>query len=333
MILKINEAVDVSVWELLLKNNSYATPFQTQAFFQLYNNVPGSSAEIFTVEENKELLALCVIVFLKEKGLKGFFSRRAIIFGGPLIKKNASDVLFFLLDGITNVIKNRVIYIETRNFEDYAIFKSVYLNNGWKYIPYLNFRMNLSSKNTDNILAEMPYNRRREIRQTLNEGVVYHECKNRDEIVELYTILHELYKTRVHLPIPELDFFMQLFQNEAGKVFIVKHNEKIIGGSFCIFLNHHSIYTMYYCGIRNYHPKIFPTHIAIWAAVEYAIYNKIEILDFMGAGQPGNEYGVRDYKAKFGGELVEYGRFVKINNFPLYQLGKLGLKISSKIKK
>jgi len=34
--------------------------------------------------------------------------------------------------------------------------------------------------------------------------------------------------------------------------------------------------------------------------------------DFGGAGWPDVPYGVRDYKAKFGGELVRYGRYRKV---------------------
>jgi len=41
----------------------------------------------------------------------------------------------------------------------------------------------------------------------------------------------------------------------------------------------------------------------------------------MGAGKLDEEYGVREFKEKFGGKLVEYGRFICVNNRLLYQLG------------
>jgi hypothetical protein len=34
---------------------------------------------------------------------------------------------------------------------------------------------------------------------------------------------------------------------------------------------------------------------------------------------------VREFKAKFGGKLVENGRFLKVNNKLLYLFGKLGM--------
>ena len=51
----------------------------------------------------------------------------------------------------------------------------------------------------------------------------------------------------------------------------------------------------------------------------------------MGAGKPNEKYGVRDFKAEFGGELVEYGRNLFIFNRLLYNVGKLGVKIMKKL--
>ena len=90
---------------------------------------------------------------------------------------------------------------------------------------------------------------------------------------------------------------------------------------------------MYYCGVRDYNTKIFPTHLAIMAAIEFGLKNNLRILDMMGAGKPGVEYGVRKYKSEFGGELVEYGRFINIYSPLLFKLGKIGLSILKKIKK
>jgi len=146
----------------------------------------------------------------------------------------------------------------------------------------------------------------------------------------MFTAFLELYKKRVKLPIPSLNYFLGLFKNDIIKVFVVKHNGKIIGGSFCPYLQKKAIYTYYYCGLRDYHKKIFPTNLAVFAVMEYAMENNIAMIDFMGAGRTDQKYGVRDYKSQFGGELVEHGRFNKVLNPFLNNIGKLGLKIMAK---
>ena len=76
----------------------------------------------------------------------------------------------------------------------------------------------------------------------------------------------------------------------------------------------------------------YPSIMATLAAIEYANQNNISLFDFMGAGQPKEKYGVRDFKARFGGDLVEHGRYLKVLNPVLYAVGKLGLTIMSKFK-
>jgi hypothetical protein len=56
-------------------------------------------------------------------------------------------------------------------------------------------------------------------------------------------------------------------------------------------------------------------------AIQYAIQHQLPVFDTMGAGKPGVPYGVRDFKLRFGGDLVEHGRFLHINKPTLYRLG------------
>ena len=73
--------------------------------------------------------------------------------------------------------------------------------------------------------------------------------------------------------------------------------------------------------------------LATWAAMEYAIENKIESFDFMGVGRPDVPYGVRDFKERFGGKQVNYGRLTRINNKFLYNTAELGYNILALLKR
>jgi lipid II:glycine glycyltransferase (peptidoglycan interpeptide bridge formation enzyme) len=64
--------------------------------------------------------------------------------------------------------------------------------------------------------------------------------------------------------------------------------------------------------------------------MKYACDNGIGMFDMMGAGKAGEQYGVRDFKARFGGRMVEYGRFLRINQPVLYRLGRSGLVLMKK---
>ena len=335
MIFLTDNEIKFERWNNLLDENLFSTPFQSLQYYNFINSVPGQYARVFAIEINDKLQALCVVTIQKEKGLLGYFSRRAIVYGGPLIAGTdfGKFALNELFRNINQHLKNKVIYAEVRNLVDYSFFKDCFFKNGWIFKPHLNVQIDLRDKSIDEVLKAMKYNRRREIGLSLKAGVTIKEGKNQDEIYSLYLILQNLYNKRVKSPLPSLDYFQTLFLSPLAKVFLVMHNHHIIGGSFCIYFPRLSINTLYYCGIRDYGKNIFPTHMAIMAAIEFGLINKLQMVDLMGAGKPGEEYGVRNYKTEFGGELVEHGRYHKIYNHLLFSIGSLGLEILNRFKK
>ncbi len=319
-------------WSELIVNGKFSSPFQTHQYSQFLQKTDGYSSVVIGLSVNNHLKAILLVSLIKEPSIKGFFSKRGIIFGGPVLSDDiANEELEFFLKEVSTILKGKVIYLETRNFSDYSAYKQAFINAGWDYEPYLNFQLSLQNVNKESLHKLFKYNRKREIKQSISEGATYGLCANEKEIEGVYFILHELYKTKVKLPLPSLSYFISLFNSNIAKVFIVKHKGKVIGGSICPFLENKAIYTYYYCGLRNYHKRIFPTHLAVIAAIEYAIDNNLTLVDFMGAGKPNDQYGVRDYKSQFGGELVEHGRFIKVLNPLLYRIGKIGLNVLAKL--
>ena len=330
-----DQEVNTERWNQFLLANDCCSPFQSHAYFTFYNSVPNLVARVYAVEENNVLLALCVITLQKEPGILGFFSRRAIIYGGPLVTRGekGETALNMLLEAINERISNKAIFIETYNFNDYSDFKVCFSKNGWHYEPHLNVQIVLLNKSMAEVMSAMKYNRRREINMSLKEGAIFREAVNEAEIMDLYNILVKLYNTRVKLPLPNFHFFWRLFLSEVGKVFVVIHNDKIIGGSFCAFIPNKSIYTYYYCGLREYQKSVFPSHLAIYAVLDFGLKNNLQHVDLMGAGKPDKEYGVREFKVRFGGELFEQGRFLQVYKPLLFHSGIIGLKVLKFLKR
>jgi hypothetical protein len=59
-------------------------------------------------------------------------------------------------------------------------------------------------------------------------------------------------------------------------------------------------------------PGIAANACITWDSIEWAATNRQRIYDFGGAGCPEVPYAPRDFKSKFGGELVQYGRYRKV---------------------
>ena len=328
-----NDEVKMDPWLDLLSNNKYSNPFQTHENYKLFNSVDGYAADVFAIEDDGKYKALMVVTIHKEKGIKGFFSVRGIVYGGPLVLDNKKEYFDFLLKEVKKDKKSQLIYLEIRNHFNYENVSKVYQKNDFKFQEHLNVQLTIENKNSEEILAGMNATKRRQIRQSFKENAFAREAKDELEVNALFEILDEMYKTKVKLPLLPYQFFINLYRSDIGKVFVAIHNDKVIGGAFCVYSPGTTMNSFYYTDIRQYHKKIYASHLALYKAIDFAITKKLKLVDFMGAGKPNIEYGVRDYKLRFGGDLVEDGRYIIIYKPLLYKFGAFGLKMLAKLKK
>lgn len=326
--------IDQQKWQTLINDSPTATWFQTPEAYQFYTSV---SAEMFPfaigVVEQQKLMGVIVGYITKErKRWKQFFTRRAIIVGGPLLNESISEMaLIKLLCAVKSQFNNKQtsffqkpIYVETRNFQDYSRWKPIFEQCGFCYQPHLNIHVLCNEAHT------MSEQRRRQVKKAISNGAIISEAQTEQEIHDWYEILYNLYSEKVRTPLFSVEFFLEFYRKGWGKYLLVKHEDKVIGGMMCPVLKGRAIYEWYVCGLDEEYREQYPSVMATYAAIEYAKKSKIEMFDFMGAGKPNIPYGVRDFKMEFSGKLVEYGRFLYIRNPFLYKIGKLGVKFLKK---
>lgn len=310
-------------WEEFMQQNMHATPFQSPGFYDLFNSTEGFSAEAFAVEEDSKIRSLVVVTFQRGSGIKGYFSRRAIIYGGPLLDEQSPETAGMLINAIVKSTEKTAIYTEVRNLSDYTNYKELFTGSKFDYVPYLNFR--IDTGNRDEMIDRISSSRLRQIKKARKMSVCCCEASGIEEVHQFYNILRELYDSKLHKPLPGEDFFIEFHRRNLGKYMLVKHDNKVIGGMMCPLLEGRAVYEFYICGLDESFPDLYPSVMATWSVMEYASANGLGFFDMMGAGKPGEYYGVRDFKARFGGNLVEFGRFIRINKPLLYRTGKAGL--------
>lgn len=316
--------IDPAAWQMLVEQSPYATWFQTSEAYQFYASNPKEMIPFaYGIERDGELRAVVVGYVTKEKSaLKQFFTRRAIIIGGPLIGEHTTESdLEQLLRVTASELKSQAIYIETRNFHDYSRWKSVFEAHGFAYQPHLNIQVACTATHT------MSEQRIRQVKKAMKNRVEIVEPQSEQEIREWYRILKQLYRHKVRTPLWSEEFFLQFYRNGVGKYLLVKYEGKVIGGMMCPVFADRAIYEWYVCGLDETYKEQYPSVMATYAAIEYAKQNGIPLFDFMGAGVPDKPYGVRDFKMEFGGEVVEYGRYLHVRKLLLYKIGKWGVKL------
>lgn len=331
MLYRSYKEIDTLQWNELVQKSDTATWFQTPEAYALFASLPDEFKPfVYGVSENGQLSGIIVGYITQEKNrLKQFFTRRAIIIGGPLLDTEiSSEALSALLQIVRSELSKQAIYIETRNFNDYSRWKDIFRAQGFSYQPHLNFHIDTSSLETAQ--ANIGKHRWKYIRLSIRDGATMVESPTIEQVRECYVVLSELYRDKVKTPLFSIEFFEKLYKMPNAKFLLVAFEGKIIGGTICVSLPDKALYEWFVCGNDNYHKGIRPSSVATWYGMEYAATHNYPRFDLMGAGVPDKPYGVRDFKAEFGGKLVEHGRFLYICRPLLYNIGKIGVKLLKK---
>lgn len=345
------EQIDKSEWSRLVQTSFTGTWFQTPEAYEFFASQPelfnpfcvaiSNEASLSEAQHSinpslQTLRAVCVgYVTVEKNPLKQFLTRRAIIIGGPCLADDASseevEALMIAVKNLSfthSLIHSFIhspIYIETRNFNDYSRWKDAFRKVGFEYKPHLNFHINTSSIET--VEANLGKSRKRDIRTTIREGVSIIEHPSEEQVCEYYKVLSNLYCTKVKTPLFPFSFFMTLNKHRDGRLLLLEYQGRIIGGTVCVEQTNKCIYEWFVCGEDGIYPHVFPSSYATYAGMKYAAEHGCARFDMMGAGTPNEAYGVRDFKAKFGGKKVEHGRFLCITKPLLYRIGVVGVKL------
>lgn len=315
--------IDPAAWQSLVAQSPYATWFQTPEAYAFYASLPDELTP-FTVgvDEDGQLMGVVVGYTTRETNpIKQLFTCRSIVIGGPLLDESISDnAVTALLCAVKRVTRSS-IYVETRNFHDYSRWRYIFEQCGFAYQPHLNIQVACTAEHA------MSEQRQRQVKKALKNGVVIAEPQSEQEVRDWYQILRQLYRRKVRTPLWSEAFFLQFYRNGVGKFLLVKFEGKVIGGMMCPIFAGKAIYEWYVCGLDEEYKEQYPSVMATYAAIEYAKQKGLPIFDFMGAGVPDKPYGVRDFKMEFGGEVVEYGRYLHIRKPLMYKIGKWGVKM------
>ena len=294
----------------------------------------------------RTLRAVCVGYVTREKGcLKQYFTRRAIILGGPVLadditEGDVSELMCAVRKQLVIgnwLLVNAPIYVETRNFEDYSQWREAFEAAGFSYKKHLNFHVDCTDEEV--MWERLSENRRRQLKKS---AAISELAISELEIKEWYGILERLYKTKVKTPLWPVEFFLEAYRQGVGKFLLVKHNNHVIGGSMVVVkelgnervieLGKGCVYEWFECGMNAEYKEQYPSVKATWAGMKLARMTGCARYDMMGAGEPGVPYGVRDFKSEFGGELVEQGRFLCVTQPILYKLGVFAVRLLKRIK-
>lgn len=316
-------------WNEFVNANPESNIFQTYDMKDVYDKTKNYKTLLLAVEKEGNIVAGTLIEIRKERGWPAsYFATRAVIEGGPLYTEK--EAISFLIKEIETRLKGKVIYIHIFNEGDTSDIKDIMLNSGYNYEDELNFLIDLD-RNKEIIFSDIHKSRRKCINRAKNMNVLIKKVDKKEDLVKFYGLVKETYK-RIRVPAAHYSLIESCFDVLGNKgmvdFYIAEFEGKTIGVRAII--KYKDIVYDWSAGSSEDNLDKYPNEALVWHILEENA-GKYKIFDFQGAGKPGQNYGPGEFKRRFGGKEVNFGRFKKVLCPIRNKIAMIGLKLYQKV--
>lgn len=306
--------------------------FQSETYYKLLSDLPGLGTFIFNFQSpdgNRVNFETGMHHYIGSK-IKRLFTSRIVIIGEPAFLPLWTTELADRADWqFRQQTGGSCIYTELRFIEPpkdpglVARLPYSFIHN------YLNILVDTTLP-AEVLYSGLSDSKKRQVQSSLNAGAMVRPALNEEEVKAFYKITRALYQKKVKKPLIPEEVFLRLFRDKtAGQVLLVIFNGKVVGGMLCPYYGKDEMYEWYISGLDSQMKKhkVYPSVLVTWEAIRFASDHGFRQFNFMGAGKTGQPYGVRDFKMRFGGKLVEVPRLIFVHKPFLYKLGKLAIRL------
>lgn len=319
----ITEEMDQEAWNrFCLQNggNIYQSPYFYHITRAARGYIPHPRFALYQGELVASILPVEVRIM---PSIFNPISNRLIIFGGALWQPDEIG-----LQGVAELFRNLLtsrnlppyLFGEVRNYQPVETLVPVLEPLQVHYVDYRNYRVDLT-RPREEVWRAMRKERQRGIRKAEKQGFVFREARNLKEVEQFYQILHDLYRYK-KIPLADISLFTGKWEEYSPlnvlKIFVVEHQGNIVGGRAMLLYN--GVGYEWYTAARLDYASTHVNEWMVWQTFVYLQENGYRAYDFCGAGRPDEKYGVGEFKKRFGGQELRYGRFFFTPRPRLYRL-------------
>lgn len=320
------------VWSNYVREHPNGNIFHTPEMFEVFSLVKGNKPDIHAVidSNNKPLaLLLTVDITLFSRFLK-VFTTRAVAYGSILISpdRQGEEALSLLLETYIGKTGRRVLFTELRNLSDLTPLQPCLNKYGFTYEEHLNYLINLNCS-PEAMLQSFGKRTRANIRRALKKyPLLIENVDSFEKVSRCYSVMHQVYTT-ARIPIPDKSLFEALFKvlHPRGMVKFTLARVEDAYAATSVDLLYKDIIYGWYGGHNRAFNRYLPNEQVLWYLFKWGAENGYALFDFGGAGKPDEKYGVRDFKAKFGGEVVCFGRNTYVHSPTILSCSKLAYRL------
>ncbi len=309
--------LDATVWDAFVEAHPHSTIYHTRAMHEVFRRTPGHEPLLWAAldERGTPVALLTAVRITLRSGWTRALTTRVVSYGAFLAEESARgvDALAAVLEAHAQAA-GEALFTELRHMHDPAPWRAALARAGYQWEPHLNFLIPLH-EGEEAVWKRMKRSAREKVRQAQKRGVEAREVTCVDDVTLCYQLLQEVY-TDVRVPLAPLDLFTAAYEvlvpQGKAKFWLAYYEGQPVGTR--ITLVHRDTLLDWYAGARRSVRRVRPNDFLVWHVLRWGIAQGYRVFDFGGAGHPDVPYGVRDFKAKFGGELVNYGRSTAVHH-------------------
>jgi lipid II:glycine glycyltransferase (peptidoglycan interpeptide bridge formation enzyme) len=232
------------------------------------------------------------------------------------------------LEAYTREVKHTSLFTELRNLCDLEPCQPILQKHGFAYEDHLNYLINLN-RPAEEIMQSFSKRTGKKIRRELTRDKVTVKPVTEPKDIEVcYQLLQQTYKA-AKVPLTDQSLFEAAFE-VLGPKNMIRFTLAYVEGTpaaVSVDLLFKDVMYGWFGGLDRTFGSYLPNELLTWHLIQWGAENGFHTMDFGGAGKPDEKYGVRDFKAKFGGDLVCYGRNVCVHAPFSLGLSKLGYRM------
>ena len=334
--LEVSRRVDEEWWNSLVQSVPEGTIFQT-TYWADFSREWANLEPIYLTVRDRQNRAVGLLLCFKGAYLSDTLSRRPFAsvttsllrtilpmytwLAGPLVleKESWQEIFAPILSWLKhaacgNAIKGTLPLVFSEPFQEEA--EKYFIENGFDATLWATFLVDLTL-DEDVLWNSLSKTRRWEIRSCPKRGVAVDRIGSEEELERYYELLLEARKRLgLDLPpyFPNTTMWKHLREKGAVEVFVAKQNNRWLAalGVLCfnnILLEIAAAQSDY--AVRN---KLYASELIQWEIIKWGHENGYKTYDLAGASPnptTTKEKGIYVFKAKWGGELVNYCTYNK----------------------
>ncbi|MCA9242160.1 MAG: GNAT family N-acetyltransferase [Planctomycetales bacterium] len=304
---------DAPDWDAYVLSHPKGTVFHSSAMVRAFAAAKGHQPLAIAARDSEgDLAALLVAVRVNTLGGPASrFASRSIFYAEPFCRDD--EVGAAALSQLLRAHDRRmsgVLFAEVRPINAPGRERAVLVSHGYPWLDYLNYVVDLRAD--EHILhTNLHKSLRKQLKRNAERGVDVELADPIGGVEQMYGHL-ELSYARSGVPLADISLFEAVLAelpSNAVSVRTVRHQGQPVASSICLFFKDR-MYGWY--GGSQRISGVSPDDSITWHEMLTARSWGATCYDFGGAGWPDEEYGPRSFKAKFGGELVNFGRYRKV---------------------